>query len=128
MLRGVPRQTPNGRSWSSPARSLSARCDDGRARSRCQTPRHPRLGRPVPGTRMHTLPAALRDDPVTIAEQVEHTNPSFTLSVYAKATKRRERLSGSYLAAYDAALVWASFGTGAGTNAAPTVPSDAQAA
>jgi integrase len=57
-----------------------------------------------------SLRAALGDDPVWIAEQVGHTNPTFTLSVYAKATKRRGRLSGAYLEAYDRALDWATMG------------------
>jgi integrase len=57
-----------------------------------------------------SLRAALHDDPVTIAEQVGHEDPSFTLRVYAKATKRRERLSGAYLEAFDRALEWAEIG------------------
>ena len=35
----------------------------------------------------------------------------FTLTVYAQATKRRERLSGPHLKAYDRALAWARTGT-----------------
>jgi integrase len=57
-----------------------------------------------------SLRAALRDVPVWIAEQLGHTDPSFTLGVYAKATKRRERLSGEYLKTYDRALDWATLG------------------
>lgn len=57
-----------------------------------------------------TVRGALRDDPVYIAEQIGHTDPRFTLSVYAKAAKRRERLSGAYLEAFDAALHWAGMG------------------
>jgi integrase len=53
---------------------------------------------------------ALRDDPVYIAEQGGWTDPRFALSVYAKAAKRRERLSGSYRAAFDHALQWAEMG------------------
>jgi len=59
-----------------------------------------------------SLRAALHDDPVYIAEQVGHTNPSFTLTVYAKAVKRRERLSGAYLEAFEKALDWATLGHG----------------
>lgn len=44
-----------------------------------------------------SLRAALRDDPVYIAEQLGHTDPAFTFRVYQKAAKRRERLSGRYL-------------------------------
>jgi integrase len=57
-----------------------------------------------------SLRGALRDDPVYIAEQLGHTDPRFTLSVYAKAAKRRERLSGDYLKAFDRALDWAATG------------------
>ncbi len=58
-----------------------------------------------------SLRAALRDDPVYIAEQLGHTNFGFTFRVYQKATKRRERLSGHYLEQYDTALDWALLGT-----------------
>ena len=59
-----------------------------------------------------SLRAALRDDPVYIAEQLGHTDPAFTFRVYQKAAKRRERLSGEYLAAFDRACQWALLGTG----------------
>ena len=51
-----------------------------------------------------SLRAALRDDPVCIAEPLGHTDPAFTFRIYQKAAKRRERLSGTYLAAFDQAL------------------------
>lgn len=57
-----------------------------------------------------SLRAALRDDPVYIAEQLGHEDPAFTFRVYQKAAKRRERLSGAYLAAFDRALHWAETG------------------
>ncbi len=57
-----------------------------------------------------SLRAALHDDPVFLAEQVGHADPGFCLRVYAKAIKRRERLSGDYLAAYERALDWATMG------------------
>jgi integrase len=57
-----------------------------------------------------SLRGAVRDDPVYIAEQLGHTDPRFTLSVYAKAAKRRERLSGDYREAFDRALQWAVMG------------------
>jgi integrase len=57
--------------------------------------------------------AACGDDPVYIAEQLGHEDPTFTIRVYAKAAKRRERLSGDYLAAFDRALEWAAMGSGA---------------
>ena len=57
-----------------------------------------------------SLRAALRDDPVYIAEQMGNTDARFTFSVYQKAAKRREKLEGRYLEAFDAALVWAQIG------------------
>ena len=62
-----------------------------------------RVTRTRPGAR---LPASARL-PVNIADQLGHTDPRFTLSVYAKATKRRAKLSAAYLAEYEKALAWA---------------------
>jgi integrase len=59
-----------------------------------------------------SLRAALHDDPAYIAEQLGHEDPTFTIRVYAKATKRRGRLSGAYLDAFDRALDWAALGSG----------------
>lgn len=53
-----------------------------------------------------SLRAVLRDSPVTIAEAVGHTDPTFTLRVYAKATRRRERLTGTYAEQFDKACEW----------------------
>ena len=50
------------------------------------------------------------DDPVYIAEQMGHTDPKFTVRVYQRAVKRRERLSGAHLEAFDKALQWAAMG------------------
>ena len=41
-----------------------------------------------------SLRAALRDDPVYIAEQLGHRDPGFTFRIYQRAAKRRDRLSG----------------------------------
>jgi hypothetical protein len=72
-----------------------------------------------------SLRAALRNDPVYISEQVGHTDPRFTLSVYAKAVKRRVKLSGAYLARFDQALAWAALPTtdwaATGSESPPTV-------
>lgn len=57
-----------------------------------------------------SLRAALRHDPVYIGEQGGWTDPRFVLRVYAKAVKRREKLSGEHLAAFDRALEWAGMG------------------
>jgi integrase len=54
-----------------------------------------------------SLRAVSGDDPVYIADQLGHTDARFTLSVYAKAVKRRAKLSGAYLAEYESALAWA---------------------
>src|SRR5205823_1592091 len=40
-----------------------------------------------------SLRAAAGDDPVYIAEQLGHEDPTFTIRVYAKAAKRHQRLS-----------------------------------
>ena len=52
------------------------------------------------------------DDPVYIADQMGHTDPTFTFRVYQKAVKRRERLSGAHLEAFDKALEWARMSAG----------------
>lgn len=57
-----------------------------------------------------SLRAALRDDPVYIAEQLGHRDARFTFRVYQRAAKRRERLVGAHLAAFDRALHWAGMG------------------
>ena len=55
--------------------------------------------------------AALRDDPVYIAEQLGHEDPAFTFRVYQRAAKRRERLSGALLGEFDKGLHWAAMGS-----------------
>ena len=57
-----------------------------------------------------SLRAACGDDPVYIAEQGGWTDIRLVFSVYQRAAKRRGKLSGRYLVAFDAALSWASFG------------------
>ncbi len=52
------------------------------------------------------------DDPVYVAEQLGHTEATFSMKVYAKALKRRDRLSGERLKAFDKALDWAAMGSG----------------
>ena len=51
------------------------------------------------------------DDPIYVAEQLGHSEPAFSMRVYARATKRRDRLSGSTRAAFDRALDWAAMGS-----------------
>ncbi|MGH2964380.1 MAG: tyrosine-type recombinase/integrase [Solirubrobacterales bacterium] len=57
-----------------------------------------------------SLRYGLRDDPIYVAEQGGWSDMKFPMEVYARALRRRERLSGAYLAAYDAALQWATMG------------------
>jgi integrase len=57
-----------------------------------------------------SLRAAAGDHPVYIAEQLGHEDPGFTFRVYQRAAKRRDRLSGAYLKAFDGALEWAGMG------------------
>ena len=56
------------------------------------------------------LRAACGDDPVYIAKQGGWADPRFVFSIYQGARKRREKLSGRYLVAFDAALGWARLG------------------
>lgn len=60
-----------------------------------------------------SLRFACGDDPVYVAEQGGWADPSFPIKVYAKAVRRRERLSGAHREAFDAALQWAAMGSGA---------------
>jgi hypothetical protein len=70
-----------------------------------------------------SLRAALRDDPVYIAEQLGHEDPTFTFRVYQRAVKRRDRLTGAYLDAFDQALEWSLMGTGADSATQRAIPS-----
>ena len=60
-----------------------------------------------------SLRFACGDDPVYVAEQGGWKDPTFPIRVYAKAVRRRERLSGAHREAFDAALEWALMGTNA---------------
>ena len=55
-----------------------------------------------------SLRYATGDDPVYVASQMGHTTSSLSMAVYARAVKRREKLSGATLRAFDRALEWAS--------------------
>ena len=57
-----------------------------------------------------SLRFALGDDPVYVAAQLGHTDPGFSMKVYASAVRRRERLIGVALREFDAALEWATIG------------------
>jgi integrase len=60
-----------------------------------------------------SLRFACGDDPVYVAEQGGWADPSFPIKVYARAVRRRDRLSGAHREAFDAALEWAAMGSGA---------------
>lgn len=47
-----------------------------------------------------------------VAAQLGHTEPGFSMKVYASAVRRRERLIGAALREFDAALDWAAMGSG----------------
>jgi integrase len=59
-----------------------------------------------------SLRFACSDDPVYVAEQGGWADPIFPMRVYARAVRRRDRLSGTHLIAFDAALNWAAMGSG----------------
>ena len=65
-----------------------------------------------------SLRCACGDDVRYTADELGHEDPRFTLRVYAQATKRRDRLTGEHLKAFDRGLDWA----GMGRNDALTVP------
>jgi integrase len=67
-----------------------------------------------------SLRAALRDDPIYIAEQLGHRDARFTFRIYQKAAKRREKLTGRYREQFDAACEWGRIGTRA--DFGPPVP------
>jgi integrase len=52
-----------------------------------------------------------KDDPVYVCEQGGWTDPAFAMKVYAKAIRRRSRLSGIHAEEFDAAIEWARMGT-----------------
>jgi integrase len=58
-----------------------------------------------------SLRYACGDDPIYVAEQGGWEDPAFPMRVYAKAVRRREKLSGEHLEAFDAAIDWALSGT-----------------
>lgn len=59
-----------------------------------------------------SLRHALGEDPIYVAEQGGWSNPSFPMRVYAKAARRRQKLTGAHLAAFDRALDWAGVSSG----------------
>jgi hypothetical protein len=48
--------------------------------------------------------------PFRVSEQLGHSTPKITFSVYHRAVKRRDKLSGVYAEQFDRALDWAEIG------------------
>jgi integrase len=71
-----------------------------------------------------SLRCAVGDDIAYTSGQIGHEDPRFTLRCYAQSTKRRERLSGPHLKAYDRAIEWAQMGTN-GVEASEPIPIEA---
>lgn len=63
-----------------------------------------------------SLRYACGDDPIYVAEQGGWADPAFPMKVYAKAVRRRDRLTGAYRSAFDMALDWAATGSGGTSN------------
>jgi integrase len=63
-----------------------------------------------------SLRSAVGDDPAYTASQLGHEDPAFTLRVYTQAVKRRDRLTGAELEAFDRAVQWAQMGTNGATD------------
>lgn len=76
-----------------------------------------------------SLRYACGDDPVYVAEQGGWKDPAFPMKVYARAVRRRERLSGKHREAFDQTIHWAAMGSGGedvGSPAATTVAAETQ--
>ena len=58
-----------------------------------------------------SLRCVVGDDVAYTSSQLGHEDARFTLRIYTQATKRRERLSGPHLRAFDRAIEWARMGT-----------------
>src|SRR5207247_1140029 len=104
-----------GPAW--PARWGGAAYQRG-ARARVAARRPP--NRKPPRRRPEDRRAVCGDDLRYTSSQLGHEDVRFTMSVYAKASKRRERLSGPHLKAYDLALGWAQMGTNEVLERVPT--------
>ncbi|MBS1889418.1 MAG: site-specific integrase [Actinobacteria bacterium] len=58
-----------------------------------------------------SLRYACGDDVVYVAEQGGWSDPSFPIRVYARSVRRRQKLSGDHLEAFDSAIHWAALGS-----------------
>ena len=50
------------------------------------------------------------DDPVYVASQLGHTDPTFTLRVYAQAVWHRSKLTPAERSAFEKAVIWTQLG------------------
>ncbi len=120
VARRRPLHGPGGLCRAHPAREGAAPLDGAKRRAPvrrregerdARRARH-RAARPgdVPFASAHLRVAALclrGDDLRWTSDQLGHTDPRFTLSVYARAAKRREQLAPAQRRAFDRALEWA---------------------
>lgn len=70
-----------------------------------------------------SLRYACGDDSVYVAEQGGWADPTFPIRVYARAVRRRERLSGAQANAFDEAIEWAGMGRETDNGASEQQPS-----
>jgi integrase len=73
-----------------------------------------------------SLRCALGDDVRYTSSQLGHEDARFTLRTYAKATRRREKLSGPHLKAYDRAIHWAQMGTNGDLERVPAMTEETE--
>jgi integrase len=66
-----------------------------------------------------SLRVAAGDDPVYVASQLGHEDPTFTLRTYAQVVKHRERLMAKERVAFEQAIEWAQMGTNEPTVVSP---------
>jgi integrase len=73
-----------------------------------------------------SLRFAAGEDVIYVVEQGGWTDPAFAIRVYARATRRRQRLTGAHLTEFDTATEWAALdtamGAGMGTKDVATSP------
>jgi integrase len=69
-----------------------------------------------------SIRAAAGDNVVTIAEQGGWEDPTFALRVYAKAVKRRDKITGPYAQEFDRAIEWAEMGRNAIATECEAIP------
>lgn len=73
-----------------------------------------------------SLRFACGDDPIRVAEQGGWADPAYPMKVYAKAVRRREKLTGAYRAEFDRALDWAAMGSEGAAGDFDGMPAEAE--